>query len=371
MRVTLPYSYVLEFRRPRRKTADRQYFTDHVTFELPEVSSSETGLVAEWVNHTDTGGAIPMTARRWGDGLYVPTDEITDVELMASDIPSLPNERVFSSRPFEALYGMRPGQTRYDTIHDTLFCVPHWSTVPRNIEVIQSTRDEERQHAEACFGNLLSIDGKIWKRVPSLVLALTHCEPDGYLYASVQAGRSGLAHRYLSYGSLPFWHTLKLPMGQEDLLEEFRHPTFVPDHAVKYSDVSIHDPSALEFDALRDFVARGAEEIVSRLAADIGNTTPDMVEGWLNMRQFVEAANADRTCEISEGDLEFFQLAVERLYLTSRRQEGLLDVQLAEGVRVNVATAESGFSFVPSALQKLRDSVKPAPGSPYLSGPSR
>lgn len=374
MKVSLPFSYVLEFRLPRRKTALRQYFTDSVSFDLPEISSSETDVVADWMNHSTFEGDTPMTTIRWGDDLFVPADARTDVALMTTDFPKEAGQRVVSSRPFEALYGMRRGQTRYDTLHDTLFCVPRWSVVPRNIEVIQSTFEEERHHAENFFASLVAIDGKVWKRVPHLVLSMAHCEPQGYLYASVEHGRTGLAHRYESSAPVPFWQTLNLSLNRLDMMADFRNTTYVPDHALKFSNVSIHDPAALEFDALQDFMTRGAMEMTAGQAAGVGNMPADMVEGWLNLRDLAEAVNAGRPSSITDENIDFFREAFERLYIDAHREAGPIYFQVAPGVRLNIATETSGLSFVLPALEKLQAmhaDTRLSPIEPSASAPTR
>jgi hypothetical protein len=353
MRVSLPFSYRLEYRLPRRKTSNREFFTDSISFDLPEISASETEVVAEWTNRPDHGGHTRLSARTWNGDLLVPTDTQTDVALKATDFPKHAGERVVSSRPFEALYGMRRGQMRYDTIHDTLFGVPRWGDVPRNIEVIQSTREEERLHAEALFAKLVSIDGKVWKRVPHVALSLVHCEPQGYLYASVEAGRTDLAHRYLSWADIPFWHTLNLPLDRVDIMDEFRSPVFVPEGAVKFLDVVIHDHDAIRFDPLHDFVTRGATEMISTGTPDIGDMPAEVIEGWLALRDIAQTAAAGQRREIADGDIAFFRDAFERLYLPMDRDAGLLGVEVGPDVRVNMATAETGRSYVLGALDKL------------------
>jgi hypothetical protein len=306
MQATLPYAYTERYATEGKRGSSDLVLVDFATVDVPEIPSSETETLAEWIGGSpDQGGSrpIPVECVTWNGYLHVPLIDF-DTRLLASALPS------------QAGQTMKCG---WACLNDILGQVPTTSaeSIARHAAVggrvathrkrsgrlVDTNHDRCLSATRDSMANLVAIDGGLWRRVDDLRLRVSSFIRPGV--CDVEAVPFGSSARILSSRQ---WetectpHVRRYALWQLDFARrELPHLPF----ECRFEALDVTDGFHSSFDGHADFIARALLFAVNAVKPDIGSYSGDQLARWLTMRETAERyfAGAEKVVDETSVDV--------------------------------------------------------------------
>jgi hypothetical protein len=311
----LPYVYNMAYVPPKRVKSVLARIGGTIEVDVPEISRTETGLAATFDYHLPRqGGNIisPMQFRSWNGNLLAPAWDENNQEFHASWLPSVPGERSEGASAFRSLYGCSfhddDDMVKYAR-GDVAGATDYQEPPPGRIE--WSHRDRVYSTVKRLADNLVSVDGKLWRKTGFAALCLdTRQNDDKPLWASIIQ---------TPFGFLPFTkdssderrsypYRKLFNVSEVDRLKRHAGDAGVYLH---YKSLVIHDASALTFDGEQEFIRQAMDFAVLTIEKSVGELSTRGVLAWNELRAAVERVGATSGESLTDSEIEAFRHLAE------------------------------------------------------------
>ncbi|MCS4090195.1 hypothetical protein [Rhizobium sp. BK176] len=310
MKAYLPYVYMFDFIPPKRVRSVYGYGAGTVEVDVPEISLSETGLAASLEYVVDRPQqkivVLPAEYRTWNGSLLSRVGDECVPTFKASWLPTAPDgrSRMPSAKP---LYGFVMGEG--ELVEQRLF--GHERVVihrdPPKGNIIWSHEDRDREIVKRLAGDLVSVDGELWRktRYAALCLDMRHRE-----------GRPLWSHfAQEPFGYLPFARNTvdQRQVTQVRKLFDVSQADRLVHHAGSlgvdrnFRSLVVHDHDALAFDGEREFIKDSMDFTVLTTENSVGEMSASAIVAWSAVRSAVERVSKTDE-DFTDGEIEAFRL---------------------------------------------------------------
>lgn len=304
MRIRMPFVYFASYVPFKRKRERGGLFLGHVEADVPEITSSEVEVVAQWTypsNLLEAKGDPITRCVRYGGQLFMPAANNLLPELAASQLP-WGDGTYRNVDMLQQVYEMLPHTKDWSELRRAMSNRSTLSPDPNSDGVVKESQFErDRQDTQDKADALMIIDGMVWKNVPHINFRLDYFPGMGYpAHLTVSSGANpldGYAFRHPEEAN-------KLPLRIRRFAVT-RYEEMEP-HLVglsvdkRYESLEVFDPEAVAFNGRSDFIARLMQCAVHRDRGRLGGFDGDRIARWAFFRDAVAAHVADPLADIPE-----------------------------------------------------------------------
>jgi hypothetical protein len=299
MHVKAPFAYSVDYFKNEGRKLVQRTLVDYVEGEVPEIPLSESPVAIRWRQRSrfsDRG--FPVEVRTYQGRFYakggydifnrVPAD--VDASIFSHPDVEAGATQLFSGESFGRFM---------NAVQEHLKGKNQKRPSPKDIETdLGDDFVERRDDAENRLARLVTIDGKVWSEVDEPTLAIRADE--GIQYDSqIQKFILLKEPRLASFGAPPEASAYRI--GQNDRWHHYRQPSGKETIRELALDIVVEIPGIYTFDAPRNAMLRAVESFVSLIGPEIHGWDQSSIDGYLSIRNRLEAYMADRrTAEIED-----------------------------------------------------------------------
>jgi hypothetical protein len=327
-KVRLPYCYKATFVKKRRKTERRDFLCGEVTAEVPDLSSMDVRIVAEWTNilFRDDGAlgrTRPVTSRAvmWNGSFYVPAGEYmqdTVPRHIIKDTLVIPQDAAWH---YKGIYDFETASNLFLEVGKAIRGDDDFERLREAISfgrkrepkyelpdtLIHDDRELHRRVVQQIADGLIFINGTTWKKVPSICLRLN-------LNQSAEAAWVNVCHGAYGYNqgrpeNLKWDIDSKLHHRHFGLNEVGRLLQGIgPGIRVSWdvSKIEVISSEAVRFNGTSEYIGRAMQSAVLAHEATLGTMAGSLVEDWIGVRVALDR-------HIAKPDDDFHQDDINRL----------------------------------------------------------
>lgn len=319
MKAYFPYVYLVRHVPKRRKRAVFGYGADTVEADIPEISASVTKLVAsiEYLLRRPSGTVVaPYQFRAWDGDLIAPVKDDDFSDFRVEWLLSIPGGRSAAPYAFRHLYGLVAFEEKAHRIERYLYGNVAGAADFHGFEelgdrIVESRREEDHAIVSKLARDLVSVDGKLWRKVRKVGLYLDMRMFSEKLHLSFHGERygylPGTGDSAEERGRYPGWDR-SFDHSQMD-----RAITHAGQRGVEqgFRALEIADPEALSFDGEKDFILNAMDYAVIRNKSHVGEMPLAVASAWTAARSAVERLRADARSDFSDDEIDAFRALAE------------------------------------------------------------
>lgn len=335
-RVRLPFCYEASFKKKGRKTVHKGYLSGEVSGDVPELCDGDVRVVAEWENllFPDDGrlNRTRFAASRaviWNGGLYVPAGVYMENTVPADVIAKTLDVPQDEAWHYRAIYGFDfPGDfpteigdcvrgcggLEFHGIENPFKRKPKPKFEPSDTIVDAMGAETHRDIVQNIVNSLIFIEGKVWKRVPSIQLQLNLNQGAKSAWITVVHGLFG----YKNEPRLPDKHTTVRALRHRyyalteigRLLEDIGPGI---DVSWQVFNLVIHDAEAIRFNGATEYTVRAMEHCLLLHEDSLGSMSRELVDDWTALRAAVDRHKERPIYDVLQDDVDrLFRLLDEQ-----------------------------------------------------------
>lgn len=295
MRLTLPFTYTTTIRKSGKDNLSTTVATDSVTVEMPELGRNDVQTVASWKERTARVEIKEWNGDlyQWGyDGADGPGRELSVNETRGMQVGVLVGS-------INRIYGWPHWwSTEGKMLNKALKGYQTALKLPRGSELISSTFDRERDDARYMAEGIITIDQKVWHRIPGIALHARPSAGRGEVNAIIRATPYGATLTDQLYSVRGLQNPVDAvyfglnQLADANLVQEEIRPSS--------SQLEVQDMSAVALDGKDVFLARLMTYAVRTNEYRVGEMSTPELRLWMGMREAVSTGYSSRGIQLPD-----------------------------------------------------------------------